>query len=132
MGLDQRDGVRITERVVQVTVILWIVWDVIAVVLWGGIATESVAIGGWAERIGTIPLVAGILCGHFFWKVPKETTYWKYRYPVLVAIGVISMLTDLIVYRVVQTAYPLGVVAALPPVGYFLGHLLWAQKRKNS
>jgi hypothetical protein len=129
--VDQRDGVRITERVVQVTVILWIVWDIIAILIWGAVATESVAIGNWAENMGTIPMAAGVLCGHFFWKVPKDKKLWKYRHLVLVAFALLMMTLDFLMYRIGQSSYSMEAVAIFPFVGYMLGHWFWPQHRST-
>ncbi len=129
--MDAKDGRTITRWVVWGTIVLWIAWDVIAVVEWGGYATESAEIGSAAERFATLPLAFGVLGGHWFWKVPAGTPPWKHRHLVLVGLAIMATSADTYFYVVLEVAYPLEYIAAMPVVGYPIGHFVWPQCRVN-
>lgn len=50
-----------------VTVVIWIIWDIYAYVDGGGVSTFSVIITDSSLYSPMIPLVCGILMGHWFW-----------------------------------------------------------------
>lgn len=124
-------GRKITEALVWSTFAVWIAWDIYAVVQWGDQATESVVIGDYAERMSLLPLAFGVLCGHFFWRVPQDKVLWEYRHAVLIAVAGVFGIFDLIVNLGLNAAYPTWVVAVLPGLGFVLGHFFWPIHRKN-
>jgi hypothetical protein len=128
--VDEKTARKTTEILIWSTIVVWIVWDVIVMVLWGAYPTESRTIADWSTRVGTMPLAWGVLGGHFFWNVPAGTTLWKYRHWVIVGVGALMMGTDTAMYFT-GTVYPLGATAALPVAGFPIGHWFWPQHRKS-
>lgn len=56
-----------TEVFVGSTVIIWIIYDLFAVLKWGIPGTESYTILHAAHKYPIIPLGVGIVIGHLFW-----------------------------------------------------------------
>lgn len=129
--MDGKEARKVTEALVWSTFAIWIAWDIVAVTTWGGQATESAVIGDTAEKMILLPLAFGVLCGHFFWKVPAGTKFWKYRHWVIFGAATLAVISDSIMNCMVKGAYPIEVVAMFPVIGFFLGHFFWAQRRKN-
>lgn len=52
---------------------LAIVWDVIAIVTWGPQVTLSAIVWGLAKEMPIVPFALGIVMGHLFWPMAKDT-----------------------------------------------------------
>lgn len=67
----------ITVSIVLGSVTLWVVWDVIAVIVWGRSATESIFIFAWTLKYPQLVFVLGYLMGHFTWGQKPDWTERK-------------------------------------------------------
>jgi len=56
-----------------VFIIFWvaiaIIYDLVAVLVWGSEKTISTKLYGWAKRWPIIPFLIGVTMGHLFWPV---------------------------------------------------------------
>lgn len=122
---------KFTKWFVAVSVIIWIIVDIVLAIKWGAYATESVIISNWAIRLGTIPFACGFLCGHWFVNVPEE--YWI-RPRAAISVPVVAVLGASVDYGmyVTQTLYPWWATALMVPLGIVLGALLWTMPRKTN
>lgn len=55
----------VTKILIILTVAVWVVWDLVAVMVWGRSATESWRISDWCRRFPWIVFLLGYLCGHW-------------------------------------------------------------------
>ena len=91
--------------------------------------TISEVILFYAMRSFTLPVVFGVLCGHFFWA-------WEGHYPkpkilvsglaFVVLLDVLSHVFDIGLLRFAQTYPILWFVPGIP-----LGHFFWPQQRED-
>lgn len=64
----------ITVGIILGTVAVWVVWDVIAVLVWGRSATESIFIFAWTLKYPQLVFILGYLMGHLTWGQKPEWT----------------------------------------------------------
>ena len=77
-----------TQRLIVITLSVWIVWDIIAA-LWGGTdATESGSVRDYTY-LPAVPVFIGGLCGHFMFHEIRVAGAWG----MWVAIGVLCLCT---------------------------------------
>ena len=57
---------KITRIVILVGVVLWIGWDLYAVIA-GNDATISIQLTSWAHKLPILPFGVGVVIGHWFW-----------------------------------------------------------------
>lgn len=63
----------LTGLVILGCIIIILVWDLIRVLQDGGYQnTISAWVGEMSKEFPVIPLLTGIVCGHFFWPMAKE------------------------------------------------------------
>lgn len=60
---------KITTIIIVACAIALILWDIYALVYGGGEATISYVIANLGKQNRMIPLVFGVLIGHFFWPI---------------------------------------------------------------
>lgn len=60
-------GKTITQILIGLTVLVWIIWDVYTYIHSGNASTESATLYRWAYYAPGISFAFGILCGHLFY-----------------------------------------------------------------
>lgn len=63
----------ITVAVILGSITIWLVWDIVAVLVWGRSATESLVIFAWTLRYPQIVFLFGYLMGHWTWGQKAST-----------------------------------------------------------
>ena len=66
-----------TKYLILTTVLVWIVWDIIAYSLWGGDATESETIGRWMDRSLWVTVFVFALVGHLLASGRAFAGWWQ-------------------------------------------------------
>jgi hypothetical protein len=57
--------IALTKILIITTVVIWVLWDLYVVILFGREATESYTITKWCRRFPWIVFALGYLCGHW-------------------------------------------------------------------
>lgn len=116
---------KITQIVMAVSILVWIVWDIVVATNRTPGDTESEIIRGFASQHLTVPWAVGVLMGHFFWNVKQGVPRWR-------TLVVMPLITLAIVAVDVwgNLPYVLPVIPFLVGVG--AGRLLWPQHVKSS
>lgn len=109
--------VNITVSLIIITASVLVVWDIAVAINDVKYDTISRIIQGWSFAFPAIPLIWGILGGHWFWS-RDVGIFDEYSFYVL---GVIFLLS-LIFNPYLAKLLPTPVWCA---IGFVLGHLLW-------
>ena len=114
----------ISSRLLQVTLIVTIIWNVIAV-LKDPSGTLSKVILSSSMIYPSIPIMLGFMLGHMMWPmyITNEYSYWIYTLPLAVAMLFTIVIVDFTI-GLPRVNYPIIYLILTMP----LGHFLWPQK----
>lgn len=112
---------KITKILLLVTAIVWIAYDIVPFLNPERGDTISEVICYYGSRYSTLPLVFGVLMGHFFCPVKEGAK----QYPLaLISIAVLAIIRDTLFSYPVDVSPILWLLLGIP-----LGAILWQQNR---
>ena len=65
----------ITQLMILVTAIVWVVWDIWVYIEFGNPSTISATLWRYSYNIPGVPFIAGLLVGHIFFQMREPTAF---------------------------------------------------------
>jgi cell division protein FtsW (lipid II flippase) len=115
---------KVTRWLIILTIVIWIIWDVIAIYSGGYHATESSTVRNWGNLHPWFAWMVGGLMGHFFFNVGKRFRSNPDWVPTVVMPTVAAALLALDLSHLLPHMNP--VIPLI--VGIVSGRLMWPQK----
>jgi hypothetical protein len=115
----------VTEWVIVGAFVLLLAYD--GVVAYLHAPTESQVLRDWAWKWSTVPLIAGILCGHWFGNQVKVSgSAWINAVPILLGYILWDMLLQKFAKESLEKWYRYPLIHVV--VGILVGMFLWGQE----
>ena len=119
----------VTCILIAVTAVVWVAWDVIAFMDPARGDTESEVIAWLGLRSFSIPMLYGVLAGHFFFLNDKRKPRPWITIPIglcCIAADIVSHVMDVELLQQLQTWPWIWALAGIP-----IGALFWTQSKKD-